>query len=85
MLTHNITGSVAGFGGLGWPFDILPFNFCCSVYHLVLFWNERRVSKLPWCLRIAEGQKEDCLLVQELRLKTLNVLIGFLTFVLKVR
>ena len=62
-------------GGLSGPVDILPFNFSCSVYTFVPFWNERRVSNVPWCLCIVEGQKEDCFLVQELRLKTFNVLI----------
>ena len=43
-------GSVAGLGGLSGPVGILPFNFCCSVYTLCLFGNERRVSNEPWCL-----------------------------------
>ena len=34
---HKWKGSVAGLGGLSGPVDILPFNFCCSVYTLCLF------------------------------------------------
>ena len=66
-------GSVAGLGGLSGPVDILPFNFCCGVYTLCFF----GMSVVWWCLCTVEGQKEDCLLVQELRLKTFNVLICF--------
>ena len=49
------------------------------------FWNERRVSNVRWCLCIVEGQEEDRLLVQELRLQTFGVFTVFFAFVLKVR
>ena len=68
-------GSVAGLGGLSGPVGILPFNFCCSVCTLCLYGMS---VVFQTCLGVhSRRAKKDCLLQQELRLNTFNVLICF--------